>query len=617
MATKRDKVDEVTFEEKYNDYGEYDDIDDKDYTISSIESAPNYEEDDYEKEQDDSTKELAKKLTTIMLAIILIVIIILLLLKACVGTGIKPGNNKNGLEDKLVKAAKDYYSDLEQELPTSKGTCTKVTLGSLKDLTYLFSDFDVCDNDQTYVKVCRLESGKLQYTPIMECNGTDNDTNFDDWKEGTEADLTIDKSDVKFEYKVSYLDSKNATYGKTEEYWIDEVPYENYKTVSSTTYYRYKDKLYTWTLRNRLFYPGDVTTAKEEKTFYLKSPANNYSNSTGKATVYRWYTLTDKVYCEGKSVTSPGPNCPYRDQSTNVCQTRYSTSSWVELGKPSTTETSTEPLKYYVCGLKQNDESDVIYTMTGCSGNVNGYIYQIRVAYICAGKVLPTKNAEVTASTTCDPVPSCAAYKSQNSNVGLRYTKDSCGYYTSWSSYTTTKCDEKANPDTCKSLTACSSKWYNATKTYIGNSSPTGQLPYYETAPSSDAIKDEATKATGYKWYKLVNGVTTTEYFATSPQQDAIKTNVFKWGEWTNYSSTSPKVIKGDREIQKKVKVKIQQILTSDESSWKNVSDNYLTEEELIKKLQDLGYLVNTVDDINSNGDLRVSTKLYLRDRKY
>ena len=35
--------DEVTFEEKFNDYGEYDNNTNEDYRISGIDSTPNYE----------------------------------------------------------------------------------------------------------------------------------------------------------------------------------------------------------------------------------------------------------------------------------------------------------------------------------------------------------------------------------------------------------------------------------------------------------------------------------------------------------------------------------------------------------------------------------------------
>ena len=88
--TNRTHKDEVTFEEKFNDYGEYENNTGEDYSISSIDTAPNYDDYEYEKE-DDGTWDLVKRLSIAVVAIIIIIILILLLLKACTGTpGTKP-----------------------------------------------------------------------------------------------------------------------------------------------------------------------------------------------------------------------------------------------------------------------------------------------------------------------------------------------------------------------------------------------------------------------------------------------------------------------------------------------------------------------------------------------
>lgn len=602
MVNKTRK-DEVTFEEKFNDYGEYENNTGEDYTISSIDTAPNYEDYDYEKE-DNSTLDLVKRLSIAVAAIVLIIVIILLLIKACAAT---PSNKENDLEDKLLKAGKEYYELMQDDLPTVKGTCSTVTLSVLKDLDYLGEEFNTCDESLTYVKVCMLESGNYHYLPIMECAGDENDTKFDEFKEGSESDLVADKSDVKFEYNAEYLADEEATYGKIEELWKDEITYDNYKTISVTNYYRYRDKEYTWTLRKRMYYPGDVLNASDLNTYYTAYPANNYINKTAKTVVYRWYTIENKEYYpqySGYAAQQPS-GYPYYDESESVAYVYYRTRNWVETTKP----TVVSPQKMYVC-TNPNIKNAKYYSYEECSLNANpkyneGYTVTDRILYTCDNGM-----SEVSSNVSCYSCPSGSALKSDNS---------SCGNYSTWSSWTingdfSPVCNVK-NTDTCDSQVIVMNRWYKGEKKSVGNTSPTGQNPYYAESPVSGAIKDTTTKTTGYKWYKLVNTTPTTEYYATSPQQDATPTDDYKWGSWTKYSTTKPETKSGSREIETKVKVKLKQILSSSSTSWKKVSDTYLSEEELIKKLQDLGYNVNTIEDVSLNGDIKLTIKLYHRDR--
>lgn len=602
--TNRTHKDEVTFEEKFNDYGEYENNTGEDYSISSIDTAPNYDDYEYEKE-DDGTWDLVKRLSIAVVAIIIIIILILLLLRACTGTpGTKPSED---LEGKLIKAGKDYFALMEDEKPSVKGTCNTVTLSVLKDLEYLGDEFKDCDGSLTYVKVCLLDSGKYHYLPIMECAGEDYDTKFDEFTPGTESDLVADKSDVKFEYNAQYLEDEKATYGKTEELWKDEIKYDNYKTLSVVNYYRYRDKEYTWTLRKRLYYPGDVLNASDLDTYYTAYPANNYINKTAKATVYRWYTIKNKQYYpqySGYAAQEPS-GYPYYDEKESVAYVYYRTRKWVETSKPN----RVSPQKMYVC-TNPSVKGKKYYSYEECSLNTNeqynaGYTVTERILYTCDNGM-----TEVSASATCLACPSGSALKSDNS---------SCGNYSKWSGWTINQdfspvCNVK-NTDTCDSQVIVMKRWYKGDKEYVGNTSPTGQSPYYATSPKEGAIADLSTKATGYKWYKLVNTTTTTEYYATSPQQDAIPTDTFKWGSWTKYSTTKPETKKGSREIQTRVRVKLQQVLSSSESSWKELDKNYMSEKDLIKKLQDLGYKVNTLEDVTLNGDIKLLIKLYHRDR--
>ena len=598
--------DEVTFEEKFNDYGDYDNNTGEDYRISGIDSTPNY---DYEYEDDDKdNKELVKKTTVIMLGIILLVIIILILLKACSGTGVNKGNNSSeSLEDKLIKAGKDYFSVLTTELPDTKGTCNTVSLDVLTQLDYLGEEFNVCDKTYTYVKACMLNNADIQYTPFMSCEGPNNTTNFGEWKPGDETDLTKDKSDVKFLYTASYIkDSSDSTYGKVEEFWKNEIPYDNYKTISSTNYYRYRDKEYIWMLRKRYYYPGDVLNASDIDTYYIDSPSNKYVNKTGKTIGYRWYTLNNKVYYptnDGYAYTAPN-GYPLHDDSENVAYTFYYTRTWNEVAKP----TSVSPQLMYMC-VNPEVSNRIYNSYEPCSLNSSaaynyGYTETKGTYYTCDGGL-----TKVDASARCLSCPEGSS---------LRGDKSSCGSFSSWSSAKINNdfspvCD--VNLDTCTSRLVVVYRWYKADIAYIGNESPTGQSPYYTKSPQEGAVKDVDTAKTVYKWYKLVDAGETNEYSSVSPAQDATKTSKYKWGEWTNYSSTKPKTVSGSREIQKKVKVKLKRIITSSNSSRAKVTEDYVTEEELIKKLRKLGYEVNSISDASNIGEVTVTSKMYYRDR--
>lgn len=600
---KRTHKNEVTFEEKFNDYGEYENSsnEEMDYSITSIETAPNYEDNSrnsYEDENDPDNGEFIKRLLIALMLFAVIVIIILLLLKACAKGNMN--NNEPDLEGALLKAGKDYYSELVDELPSVKGTCTTVTLNVLRSLEYLGNEYDECDGENTYVKVCLLNNGDYHYLPIMSCHSIK--TDFGDYKKGTEEDLTKDKSDVMFTYKATYLDEAETVYGKTEEYWEGEVPYKNYKTVGSTTYYRYRDKEYTWTLRKRYYYPGDKTNASEIGTYYAKYPANNYVNSTGKTTAYRYYTLTDKTYypngAYGYELTAPN-GYPYYDESESIAYVYYKQKTWTEQSKP----ILNSPTKMYVC--KNPDKPTFeFFSYDECSTNANekyneGFTVTDRIIYTC--------DAGITTVSSSSKCKIC-------SSGGLKSDGTSCGYYSDWSTPSSTKCDT-SKKDICQSVTYIMKRWYKAEKEYYGNTSPTGQVPYYKEAPVAGAIKDESTATTVYKWYKLVDGGVTTEYSASAPAQDALKTDSYRWGEWTKYSTTKPKTISGTRQIEKKAKLKVKRIISSSESSWKDVSNTYLTEQELVKELQKLGYKVNTLEDVMLIGDVKITIQLNYRDR--
>lgn len=598
---KKTQNDNYTFEEKFNDYGEYDKIEENnynyDYSINSVEAAPNYEEE--RKDEDPDRSDFIKKLIIGLGIIILIIIIILLLLRSCTNSN-NNENQKINLEDTLLQAAKSYYKDLDGELPTTKATCGKVTSNVLQTLEYIGSDFDECDKENTYVKVCLLESGKYQYIPVLSCESTK--TNFEDFKDGNETNLIEDKTDVEFLFKASYIDSASAKYGKVEELWKDEITYKNYKTLATTNYYRYRDKEYKWILQKRYYYPNDVTTSSDVTTYYVDYPANNYINKTGQTTAYRYYTLTNKVYApngyDGYATTAPA-GYPYYDENESIAYVYYKTREWVEQGKPN----KIAPTKMYIC-TNPNVPGNEFYSYDECSTNAN---VKYNEGYTVTKKVIYTCDAGVTTTSQSSSCYSCL-------KGSLNSTSTSCGYYTEFGKATSTPCDTKKK-DICQTETYVMKRWYKATITYYGNTSPTGQVPYYKKAPVAGAIKDESTGKTVYKWYKLVESGSTQTYSAVAPTEDAVKTADYQWGNWSKYSKTAPEKIKGSREIETKVKVKLQQLLDNGSSSKIEISSEYLTEDELIKKLQAKGFKVYTLSDVYLNGEINLDIKLRYRNR--
>src|SRR5574344_616380 len=110
----------------------------------------------------------------ILLGLVLVIFIILFLVKSC---GTKEKTNTD-LESILLNAGKEDFT--ANGLPEAVGECKTVTLGSLIENDYIedVTTFATCDNELSYVQVCKLESGVYQYTPVLSC--TDNATSFTD-----------------------------------------------------------------------------------------------------------------------------------------------------------------------------------------------------------------------------------------------------------------------------------------------------------------------------------------------------------------------------------------------------------------------------------------------------
>lgn len=488
----------------------------------------------YYKEQGEGKK--WPKIVLIILGIAILALIILLLIKGC-----GKNSNNDGMERDLLEAGKEYYNIDNTLLPSATGECKSVTLGTLLEESLITTpdNYKECNQDKTYVKVCKLESGSYHYLPVMQCGSTLADDNFTDWKDGTESDLVIDKSDVRFTFKGEKLEVSDNDVETEQEAWLDELNGVNYKTVSSTKYYRYRDLTWLWSVTTKYFYPGDGTNSSSTNAYYISAPASGYTNTEGTTTGFKWYTevSTGKV--------------------------------WQKTVDP--TVTKAQPYQE-LCLLGSNRE--FMRANEGNCERAGGTV--LAYTYTCDGqKALSPGNADTVCSTTC-------------SSGVLNSEKTECG----------------------NMVESTGKKYYPS-----GSTNASGENTYYVSAPVSGAKKDDNTAAQVSKYFKTVTS-TTSKYYATSPSNGASKVGNGVWGSWSSYQTSQPKSY-SSRQIETRTKVvykKIKDGIGTD--NWVAISDQFLSEADLISQFQSLGYEVNTLSDIEQASDLRYQVKLQYRDRK-
>lgn len=542
----------------------------------------------------------------IALLLIIGIIIIIFLFK---GFGNKGLSDTELKENTLLEAGKEYFENNKHLLPSAAGECGTVSLKTLIELGLIDpDDYESCDTETTYVKVCMLASKKLHWVAILICeeNATA-DTIFGEWLKGNESNLTYGKTDIKFMFLGKYLDLSNANLGSEEELWKEEITYPNYKTLAITNFYKFRDKEFIWDLNEKYYYTstGDKTKASDVNEYYVTSPKEGYTNKDSKdSSVAKWYTATgggERIYWaseSGNPYSATQPSEEYNYYTDGISDTRYTTRTWTRIGDFYTVP----PTYIYICASATDPN------------NVGSYVP-------CSENVLnPTHTITVDEFYTCDngvtEVESTASCKRCSSGT-LKADGSECGNYSSWSSFTQTPCSGPA--DLCKSVTITIYKWYKLSeeiRTYYpsGKSTAAQEKIYYKTAPVSGAIKDNFSLAVGYKWYKLVPGEQS-GYSVNPPQENATRTSKFRWTEWTDWSTLEP-TNTNYRKIQTKQKIKLQKILSNPEEKWVNISDTFLTKEEMLQKFRDLGYKVNSLADVNASGELKYDIKLYYRNKK-
>ena len=571
--------------------------------------AKNYDDYGYEKSYKKSGSSIVRRVL-IVLMLLLAIILIFVLIKGCKNRNsnkVVPKETFN-YEEALLTAGKAYFANNADAAPSVPGQCSVVQLQSLVDVNLLSLDkFGNCNVTTTYVRVCVLENASRQYTPWLACIDRNSDTEYGPLAEGNLGQVITDESYTEFQFLPQVVKKGGERYGEVEELWQEEIPYEAYKTLSTTTYYRYRDKLYTWNISNRRYYTstGEKTKSSDVKEYYPVSPSAGYTLYSDKTSnAYKWYTEggTKEYYKNEKGVKAPYYEAigEYKNKGEFVF-TAYAYASRQHM----------EPYLCYVCApsasstyvVNQCGKKSEASKFTCGKGSNKEFKYTKRTFYTCSD--ITDNNASPMSGEVSSTTKTCP------------------NLYTPWT-YSYTACDTSKSDVCMKSNKSLDYYyWYkvvNGGKKYYpsGSSTASGEKVYYTEAPVSGAVKDTSTQVNAYKWYKETKS-TTTAYTAVAPSgySTATKTSNYKWSDWSSWSTKNPKVNDGrDRTIETKVKIKLQQILPSTPTGWENLVNEYVTEEELIRLFQNNKYSVNTLEDIANNGQIRYQVKMYIRNKK-
>ena len=567
-----------------------------------------YEDNDYNNDSKSNLNLLNK--IGIALLIIMAIIIILVLLKGCGNKKKNNGNNGTDIDDltpvfnyeeSLLEAGKKYFNNNMNELPTSVGDCYNVTLQTLIMSGLLNSeDYKKCNSLNTYVRACKLENGSVQYTPWFSCNDKLSSEEYGESMEGSINSIVPDVTYVDFMFLPQQLKKSQEQLGKVEEVWKDDIKYVSYKTLATTTYYRYRDQLFRWNVTSKLYYTsaGEKADASSVNEYYASAPDGKHVYSDNKTTeAYKWYTTSSKkeyaLTSKGAKAFSDKPIGDYNINEGGVIVSYY---------KTRTITGQRAPTKYYACSTSSTSPY-LIFQKVNCPSDHNPEYKVLRdIFYSCA-----------------DPESGSESILGQKVN-----STDTCVTYSAWSDAIKGTCPSGTNSNTCITVSVTFYNWYkmvdSGDRTYYpsGASSASGERVYYTSAPVSGAVKDQASKTTTYKWYTQTSSITP-NYTATAPGGyiSATKTEDSKWSDWSKWNKSNPKISDGrNRQIESKVKIKLQEIKQTSSTDWENLSVEYITKDQLIKVFQNKGYNIATINDINNNGDIRYQVKMQIRNKK-
>lgn len=427
-----------------------------------------------------------------LLGIVLVILLVLLFMKFC---------GKKSLQPDLLKAGKEYYEKYPSNLPNEVGTCNTVSLKQLEEADLIKAKkYSDCNLENTYVKVCYLESKNYHYTAILACDSET--TKFGMWKDGTEKDLIADKSDVRFRYLGEQL-----------------------------------------RLGTKYYYPNDNTNLENVKEYYADSPKEGYTEKEDEQIGYKWYTevSTKEFYNNGAYTSIQPKGYPTKGQSklvTNYTLTQPNAASYRVVENITLYRTKVEARQYKWQCISKNNPGLTMISDTICAARDDEFttLKADYAEYTCDG-VKSVERGTVCSNYTDWTDKACQSSKITGvvceSQIGYKYTD------TQWQWY--------------KSGTG--RKYYPS-----GSDTADKETTYYLNAPVNGAIKDETTKQTVYKFYKLVD--------------DKENANL---------------------------------------EEWVNITGGYITEADMITAFQKLGYSVQTLRDINRIDDIRYQLQLQYR----
>lgn len=442
------------------------------------------------------------RMIVIAISLLAIFIVILLLLKSC------NGDRTPNLENDLLNAGKKYYAEKTSLLPNSAGECRTVILSELLRNKLLDSyDYKTCNGEKTYVKVCKLESGREQYIPILSCEKQN--TTFNVWNEGTESDIIKDSTDVRF----TFLG-------------------EEFKSSTGTT---------------KAYYPNNASNPNGVNSYYTSIPSKGYTEKDSKTdAAYKWYTeKTTKVYWNNGEYSSTQPK-GYTTKGnsktvTKTTTTKPSTASYRTIKENTLYRTGkvAYPFKYECVdpnlsrynGTTKKFENTLISTTKCEERNSDTFKNTANVFYTCDGVNQVSKGSE-------------------------------CSKFTDW---TTTKCESNSKTGVvCEKKTGYTYtdkvwQWYKETsvKSYYpsGKTTADKENTYYVTSPVKGAIKDTSTKATAYKFYKNVEGTSGSEEWVTITNGYVSETELVQAFSELGYKVNSLKDIIDNENLRYQVKL--------------------------------------------------------------
>lgn len=422
--------------------------------MDNIEREEEYK-DEYREEYKERDDNNTKKIIIIILILLLLLLGLFFLIKFLFFNQTK--------EEILLNAGKEYYKD-EAKLPYLEGDCYTVSLKELKSEGVLkkVNKFKKCDDEETYVKVCKLESGKIHYVPLLSCTNYKSDDLYKDFVYGEESDIIEDESDVLFKYVPMVINKDALGDISEEEVLADENTHRKYLLLSETKVYSYRDMTWQWKGNVKKYYPNGETDPNKVTYTSKTAPSSEYNLKGEAANV--------KYYSKGSTPTS----CTSKTEFSVVSASTY------EAAK-----------KVYHCWSP--DLTTEVKSWTPCAERTPALTVKSDPTYVCGTSVNGTP---VASNYKCNAT--CA------SGLTLSNDRGSCGKYVCpkvWGDWSKTAC----SGSDCKTKTETEYKWY---KLVDGSTSE-----YYAKAPYPGLVK--AGEGKWGEWSKF----STTKYVASETRE--------------------------------------------------------------------------------------------------